>query len=312
MIGIKLFARKIPAQCVRMRQIPEETQFLWGGFRYNGSVMRLDPEVLHRRVADLLSSRQRFVLATIVETKGSTPQSAGVKMLIHADGTFEFTIGGGTFEAEVIQDALSLLGKELTETREYRLTKSELGMYCQGVVRVLFEAYSPRPQLLILGGGHVGQALSRIAAATGIFSVVVADDRREYANRKKHPQADKVVHTNCDYKIGIPEIDSETYVVIVTRCHATDKVIVKNLAGTNSPYIGLIGSKPKIKQFRRELMDEGVSLPFLETIHAPIGIAIGGKGPAEVAMSILAQVIQVKNSLRSSKSALTLQKAIIK
>lgn len=286
------------------------TQVSGKAFRYNVSVMRSDPEGFHRRIADLLHLRRRFVVATIVETKGSTPQAGGTKMLVHANGSFEFTIGGGTFEAEVIQDALSLMAKKHTEIREYKLTKSELGMYCQGVVRVMFEPFSPRPQLLILGGGHVGQALSRIAAATGVFFVVVADDREEYANRKKHPQADKVVLTSREYKKGIPEIDSETYVVIVTRCHATDKIIVKNLVGTNSAYVGLIGSKPKIKQFHRELVDEGVPLPFLETIHAPIGIAIGGKDPAEVAVSILAQVIQVKNSLQSSKSALTLQKAI--
>ena len=273
--------------------------------------MRIDAEVIHRRIAELLSGRQRFVVATIVETKGSTPQTAGAKMIIHSDGSFDFTIGGGTFEAEVIQDALSVLPKNSTGIREYRLTKTDLGMYCQGLVRVMLETYCPRPQMLILGGGHVGQALSRITAATGIFRVVVADDRKEYANRKKHPAADQVVLTDRDYQKGIPDIDADTYVVIVTRCHTTDKVIIKNLALKNPAYIGLIGSKPKIKQFHRELLDEGVSSCFLESIYAPIGISIGGKEPAEVALSILAQVVQVKNT-NSARATLALQKAIIK
>jgi xanthine dehydrogenase accessory factor len=274
--------------------------------------MRTDAEIIHRRIADLLNSRKRFVLATIVETKGSTPQEAGAKMIILSDGSFDFTIGGGTFEAEVIQDALSTLSKNSTEIREYKLTKSELGMYCQGLVRVMLEVCSPRPQMLILGGGHVGQALSRITAATGIFRVVVADDRKEYANRKKHPAADLVVLTDRDYQKGMPDIDSETYVVIVTRCHATDKVIIKNLSDKKTAYIGLIGSKPKIKQFYRELLEEGVSSRFLDSIHAPIGISIGGKEPAEVALSILAQVVQVKNSTSAAETTLTVQKTIIK
>lgn len=274
--------------------------------------VRTDAEIIHRRVADLLKSRKRFVVATIVETKGSTPQEAGAKMIIHSDGSFDFTIGGGTFEAEVIRDALTVLQKNSTEIREYKLTKSELGMYCQGLARVMLETCSPRPQMLILGGGHVGQALSRITAATGIFRVVVADDRKEYANRKKHPAADLVVFTDRDYKKGIPDIDPETYVVIVTRCHATDKVIIKNLAGKKPAYIGLIGSKPKIKQFHRELLEEGVSSRFLDSIHAPIGISIGGKEPAEVALSILAQVVQVKNTTSAAETTLTLRKTIIK
>src|SRR5262245_57113684 len=98
--------------------------------------MRLDPEAVHRRIAELLADRRRFSVATIVEIKGSCPQRAGSRMIIHPDSTFEFTIGGGTFEAEVLRDALAASQLDAPSTREYRLTKNEIGMYCQGQVKV--------------------------------------------------------------------------------------------------------------------------------------------------------------------------------
>jgi xanthine dehydrogenase accessory factor len=264
--------------------------------------MRLDPETIHRRISTLLASRKTFVVATIVDTKGSVPQTAGSKIIIHPDGAFEFTIGGGTFEAEVIQDGLTLFSATSPQSREYRLTKPDLGMYCQGVVKVFFEKQSPRPQLLIFGGGHVGQALSRITAATELFSVTVIDDRKEYANITKHPNADYVILTDRDFSTAIPEIDADTYLVILTRCHATDQLLVKKFIHSPAAYIGLIGSRPKIRQFAKELETDGISATAFERIHAPIGIQIGGKDPAEIAISILAEMIQTQNAIRAAAS----------
>jgi len=257
--------------------------------------MRRDPETIHRRIADLLRERRRFVVATILEVKGSAPQRAGTRMIIHADGTFEFTIGGGTFEAEVIQDGLAAFREPLPLHREYRLTKSELGMYCQGLVRVMFESYSPGPHLMIFGGGHVGQALSRISAASELFSVTVIDDRPQFASSKKHPDADAVILTDRKFLKDVPVTDAESYIVIVTRCHATDMLLVERYLEQPAAYIGLIGSRAKIRQFRKELMATGISEKTLDHLHAPIGLPIGGKDPAEVAISILAELIQVKN-----------------
>jgi xanthine dehydrogenase accessory factor len=264
--------------------------------------MRIDQETIHRRIAELLDLRKPFVVATILDAKGSCPQEPGTKMIIHSDGSFEFTIGGGTFEAEVIQDGLALLKTNSPHTRDYKLTKSELGMYCQGLVKVFFEKYIPRPQLLIFGGGHVSQALSRFGAATELFSVVVVDDRKEYANRKKHPSAKRIIHTDRTFTKKVPPVDEETYIAILTRCHATDKLLVQKYADSKAAYIGLIGSQAKIRQFARELEQEGVSAKKFERIHAPVGLPIGGKNPSEIAVSILAEMIQVRNSKRTERS----------
>jgi xanthine dehydrogenase accessory factor len=177
-------------------------------------------------------------------------------------------------------------------------------MYCQGLVKVFFEEYSPLPQMMIFGGGHVGQALSRLTAATHMFSTIVIDDRKEYANRKKHPDADQVILTDRTFTKKVPPVDSETYLVIVTRCHATDKLLVHQYAGSPAAYIGLIGSEAKIRQFAREVQEEGLSSILFERIHAPIGIPIGGKNPSEIAISILAEVIRVKNTKGEARRGL--------
>lgn len=257
--------------------------------------MKIHPEVIHQRIANLLRSRSRFVTATLLETKGSCPQAPGARMVVYPDGKIEFTIGGGTFEAEVIRDSLSSLQSGKCVIREYRLTKDEIGMYCQGLAKVLLEPHHPRPQILIFGGGHVGQALSQIASTGGLFEVSVIDDRVEFADAERHPEADRVIHTDQNFETDIPAVDEESYLVIVTRCHATDKMLVRRYLGSPARYIGMIGSRPKSAQLRRELIEEGVSPSMLESLQSPIGLSIGGKTPAEVAISILAQIIQFKN-----------------
>ena len=268
--------------------------------------MRLDAEAFHRRIAELLQQRKNFVVAGILEVKGSCPQKPGAKMIVHRDGTFEFTIGGGTFEAEVIQDAMAAFGKSVPTYREYRLTKADLGMYCQGLVKVIFESYRPRPQLLIFGGGHVGQALAGIAGASELFNVIVIDDRKEYASRRRHPAANRVIFTDRTFQKHLPSIDEETYIVIVTRCHATDKLLVNRLLNAQAAYLGLIGSEAKIRQFRHELTQECVASPSLQRLHAPIGLPLGGKDPAEIAVSIMAELVQVKHARSQAQPAVTL------
>jgi len=269
--------------------------------------MKLDPETVHGRIAELLQLRKKFVVATITEVKGSAPQKPGTRMLIYGNGSFEFTIGGGTFEAEVIRDARAALRRETVVHHEYRLTKGDLGMYCQGLVKVMFETYLPRPQLLIFGGGHVGQALSKLAAATELFQITVIDDRSEFASAEKHRSADHVILTDRDFHRDVPAVDSETYIVIVTRCHATDQLLIERYLPHELAYLGLIGSRAKIQQFIRELQHHGMPAARLEKLRAPIGLPIGGKTPAEIAISILAEMIQEKNARSKAEDVVPLE-----
>ncbi|HSP05529.1 MAG TPA: XdhC family protein, partial [Acidobacteriota bacterium] len=139
------------------------------------------------------------------------------------------------------------------------------------------------------------QALSKLAAASDLFQVTVVDDRAEFASREKHPGADEIILTDRNFVKDIPESDSKTFIAVITRCHATDMLLVRRYLDRPRGYLGLIGSGPKVRQFKRELLEAGVAEQSLEGLYAPIGIPIGGKDPSEVAVSILAEVIQVKN-----------------
>jgi len=255
----------------------------------------MEEERFHRRIAELLEGRRAFVLAELVGVKGSSPREPGARMIIFPDSTSEGTIGGGTFEAEVLQDALHLMREGKTLLKEYTLTPAEAGMYCAGKATVFLQAFHPPPQLLIFGGGHIARALSRLAGETALFSITVIDDRPEFANPTVHPSAQKVILTDPGYEKNIPSVDENTYIVIVTRDHKIDKALVRHYCQKPVAYLGMVGSKSKWLQFVHELMKEGIPESALQRVYAPIGLPIGGKSPEEIAISILAQLIEVKN-----------------
>ncbi|MFQ6617374.1 MAG: XdhC family protein [Fidelibacterota bacterium] len=253
----------------------------------------------YRRAGELLSEGRSFITAEVIEVRGSSPGEVGAKMIIHLGGETEFTIGGGAFEAEVIKDSLNLLReKARNRIKKYEFTEEKLGMYCTGSVRVLMEVHSPPPHLVIFGGGHIGQALGNIAYHTGLFRITVIDDREEYANSRVHPNIKEIILTDKDYSSNIPHIGDNSYVVIATRCHDTDRKVLKMVLANECPYVGMVGSMSKREKLIRQLMDEGVDPEALDGIHTPVGLPIGGKSPGEIAVSILAEIIKLINEKR--------------
>ncbi len=254
---------------------------------------------IYGRIAELLAVGERFTVAEIIGIKGSCPQEPGACIIVHPDKSIEFTIGGGPFEAEVIEDSVRLMTNgEAVTVKQYTLTEDGVGMFCQGVVDVLIKGHQPDPELLIFGAGHVGGALARLAAGTTLFRVTLIDDRPEYADPSKHPGVDRIILADRDYVDGVPELEPNSYAVIVTRCHPTDMALVKRYAGVDCAYLGMIGSEGKKRKIFKELLDNGeVSREALERVHTPIGIPLGGKSPDEIAVSILAQLVQVKHAL---------------
>jgi xanthine dehydrogenase accessory factor len=255
------------------------------------------------RTAALLEEGRTFATARLIGSRGSVPQEEGAAMVVHKDGALEWTIGGGRFEALVRQDALALLERGGTiELKEYALTRDELRMYCAGKASVLLEAHRPSPELLILGGGHVGEALGRLASELRVFRTTLVDDRPAYAARARHPRVDRVVLTDPQYEEGLPPLGPWTYAVIVTRCHDVDKLLLTRLAGEDLAYLGMIGSKSKAASMMREAEAEGVPRARLERVRAPIGLDLGGtKDPAAVALSILAEVTKVLHERRAAE-----------
>lgn len=169
-------------------------------------------------------------------------------------------------------------------------------------VRLVAEIIKPKLELVVFGAGHVGQAVALIAALTG-YHVTVIDDREEFASRARMPDA-RIDLLVSDYAGAVDKltITTNTAVVIVTRGHQYDELCLKGVAGSKAGYIGMIGSRRRVLSVFKKLVSEGLSNEVLQRVHAPIGLRIGAKSPQEIAVSILAEIINhVNNPQRNHK-----------
>lgn len=261
----------------------------------------------YERVSALLRRGRRLAVATLIEASGSTPRKGGAQMAVLEDGSIVDSIGGGAFEALVIEDARALLVTGGTALKEYSFSEGEspgsTGMVCGGRARVHLQVEIPPERLLIFGAGHVGAALARLASGIG-FAPALLDDRPEFLERERFPFQVDLIRTGPDFAGELPPIDSATYVAIVTRCHRTDLAALRRVAGSPANYIGLIGSRRKVRVVMARLRKEGVPSELLARVHAPIGLAIGACTPEEIAISIAAEMIQTRRGHASAGAAL--------
>lgn len=157
-----------------------------------------------------------------------------------------------------------------------------------------FLPYLKRCRLLIVGAGHVGQKVADLAADVG-FDVWVVDDREEYCNRERIPAAQRLIVGAFDSVLAGLQIDSDTYCIIVTRGHNHDERALFHLAGTSARYVGMIGSRRKIKLIFEDLLRDGISRDVLARVHAPLGLDIGSQTVPEIAVSIVAELVAHRN-----------------
>lgn len=255
---------------------------------------------LWQTIAAAQAERRAVVVATVVRDSGSVPRRTGAKMLVESDGGTSGTVGGGLFEQRVIRDALAALKRERSETRGYSFSPDgplregdeSFGAVCGGRVDVFLEVVMPAERLLIVGGGHCGSALARAASLLD-FSIIVADDRDEHSRLEDFnvPGVEKVLRLESDFS-QLPEADEHTYVVLVSKGFITDTNALRRVIRSRAAYIGMIGSLQKRDVVFEKLRAEGISEEELARVHAPIGLEIGAETPAEIAVSILAQIIQ--------------------
>ncbi|HKH48287.1 MAG TPA: XdhC/CoxI family protein [Thermoanaerobaculia bacterium] len=255
-----------------------------------------------------LQSHARVVLCQIVRAEGSTPGKPGWRLLARPDGTVYGNLGGGAFEALVKADALAKLAPSRgdnfapSEVKRYYFTEEAVkgeptGMVCGGMAEVFLEVLAAPPVLAICGGGPVGQALARAASLAG-FELLVADDRAEFRGPELFPPGARMVEVERDYEEDFlaPVLHRDLYVAVVSRCWETDVaalVAITRQAPPRLRYLGLMGSRRKIARVRDEVAARGADLSR-HSLHAPIGLPIGGDSPGEIAISILAEIIQRK------------------
>jgi xanthine dehydrogenase accessory factor len=243
-----------------------------------------------------------LAIATIVECRGSSPQKQGAKMLVRDDGSSMGTLGGGCLEADVVQGALMSMKNGEPMTMPFELTEREGGLVCGGTVLVYIEPVLPDPHLVILGAGHVGKTLAKLARFTG-FRVTVVDDRKEFANAENVPDASELMITDFERSFeGIP-VGTGTFVVVATRGHNHDLDAVKAALRTNASYVGLLGSRRKKALLNKALEESGFSRDDINRVIIPVGMEIGSVTPEEISVSIMAQIIQKRRDRGSSRNS---------
>jgi xanthine dehydrogenase accessory factor len=248
-------------------------------------------------LGEALTQGEEVALVTIVAANGSTPQRVGAKMLVFADGRVVGTIGGGCYENEALWKARETLQTRKACTVRYELADDfaeESGLICGGQMEVFIEPIEPSPAVYVFGAGHVGQFVGRVAHDAG-FRVHVVDDREKFSNRERFPDAAEIVVDDIPDWLSRTTLPSSAYAVIVTRGHRHDLDVLRALAPRPLRYLGLIGSRAKVKRIYDALTEEGsVTVQHLERVHAPIGLDIGAVTPQEIAVAIVAELIAVR------------------
>jgi xanthine dehydrogenase accessory factor len=242
---------------------------------------------------------QPAALLTVVATEGSTPQKAGVRMLVFPEGGQVGTIGGGCVEAEMARRARDVIRSGKPQLASYELTPEQAGedgLVCGGRMQVFIEPIEGTPTLCLFGAGHVAVPLSRLAKLVG-FRVEVVDDRAKFANRERFPDADKILVEEFAAAADQLTLGRGSFVVVVTRGHKGDADALAAVLGHKLRYVGLVGSKPKMVHVFSALVERGVAAEALAQVHVPVGLAIGALTPEEIAVSILAEMIAVRRGV---------------
>lgn len=242
---------------------------------------------------------RRFVLLTVVESRGFTPQKPGVHMLVAEDGETVGTLGGGAIEHACRAEARDLLvAGGGTRTVRKQLT-TELGMCCGGEMVVHLEVLEAQPRLVVFGAGHVARPLAALASATG-FTVQVVDARAEWLTSERFPYAARVLREPDAWareqvaEWGARGEASGIHAVVTTHDHALDQRVVQAILPAGLRFTGLIGSLAKQRKFALRLRARGFDDAALARLRTPVGLPIGARTPEEIAVSIVAELVAVR------------------
>ncbi|MFL7893698.1 MAG: XdhC family protein [Anaerolineales bacterium] len=248
-------------------------------------------------IADLEEKHEAGVLCTIIRSQGSTPRHAGSKMLVYADGNIIGSVGGGELERRTISAALDLMLIGRPGWLDYNLSEPELGDpgVCGGQVEIYMEPIIPKPTLVVVGAGHVGQAVAHLAHWLD-FRLVISDDRPEFCTPENIPNADQY------FPIPLPEFTEKfkitpwTYLVLTTRSVDVDVPGLPGILSSPAAYIGVIGSRRRWETTRKQLEEAGIKPEKINRVRSPVGIEIHAETPQEIAVSIMAEIIQIRHA----------------
>ena len=249
-------------------------------------------------IESALAGGTRLVVATVVDA-GSGTLSPGAKLSLAADESVLGTLGGEALDEAVLAQAREMLTTVPRVTMQTLYVSPDGGLSERrsqagpGDAEVMLQLFESPSRLVVVGAGHVGHALATIGEIVG-FAVTVIDDREEFANRDRFPMAEHVICAEVEEALDGIELDSNTYVVLVSRGHRVDEDALRHSVGRGAAYVGMIGSRRRTGTVLRHLLEEGFDSDALEAVSTPIGLDIGAETPEEIAVSILAEMIMIQ------------------
>ncbi|RMF90388.1 MAG: XdhC/CoxI family protein [Nitrospinota bacterium] len=254
-------------------------------------------EAVFETIAAIQEAGKKGAIATVISGQIPPALRGKAKLVLKEDGTVVGQIGSNSHLEEIVrEEALQVMEKDYLKVFQFQLPPEEArrwGLAAEETLDVFLEPIIPIPTLYLFGGGHVSLFVAKVAKLAG-FRLVVIDDRPAFANTERFPEADEVIVADFSQVFARLPIDDSSYIVSVTRGHQYDDRVIEQAVKTPARYIGMIGSKRKVRKSWEKLEARGIPRHLLERVHAPIGLDINADTPAEIAISIVAQMIQVR------------------
>lgn len=247
---------------------------------------------IYSDIARAESENREFAVVTVVSTTGSTAREAGAMMLVFPDGSISGTVGGGIVEHGAKADAKECILSGRPLLKEYEIVAGgPKGDTLAGTVQCFIQPHGAAERLYLFGAGHVAQELIPLAKLAG-FHVTVIDPRESLSKTEKAMLADEFIV--ADYNIiETMHFNEASYFMIGTYDHAIDGELLGKALRTGAKYVGMLGGKPKIQAIFKKLRAEGLSEELLASAHTPAGLDIGGQTPAQIALSVAAELLAV-------------------
>ena len=259
--------------------------------------MEADP--IYEQLANLERDGTAFVLVILVDAVGSTPQDAGAKMLVGAEGRMSGTVGGGRVEAEAVDLAREMLAARATRPRYVNWSlKGDVDMTCGGSVKLYFEPHPANGPwtIAVFGAGHVAQALLPVILPLPC-AVICCDPRADWLEKLPRARNLRVVRREDPAGL-VPELPDDAFILCLTQGHHTDlPVLQRALSERNFPFVGVIGSDAKAAVLRREMIAAGLPPDRAAKFHCPVGLDFGTNHPHEIALSIAAQLVTQRDAI---------------
>jgi xanthine dehydrogenase accessory factor len=254
----------------------------------------MDP--IYQALAEIESAGAAAALCTVVMSEGSTPRHVGSKMLIYPDGHFIGTVGGGDLEHRVVDEARIAISDGQSKLLHYNMADPSRGDpgVCGGQVEVFVEPILPAPTVVVIGAGHVGKAVAHLAKWLG-FRVAASDDRPEFCNKEAIPDADAFFPVPLQDLPNQLNIDRRTFLILTTRGSSVDAAGMPALLDSSAGYIGVIGSRRRWATTVKALRGTGISPESIARVHSPIGLELHAETPNEIAVSIMAEILMIRD-----------------